>query len=481
MSEFRRQHPVAAITRAVDLIRDNFITILILMVVGAGGSEGVAFIWWFTGLLFFLLTAGVADWWRFQYWADKEKLNIRQGVLVRKNLTLTRERIQVIDVTSGVVQRLFGLVSVEVQTAGSGSREAYLSAVTTEEAERLTALLRNGYRQLADEGTEAAVSPESRYPLPVRELLIAASTSGSFGIALSIIATLFSQVEPLLTETEIHEWFAAELPETDTLFFVSLIAVFVLFAWLLSFLGVLLSYGNFCLELRDDEMVITRGLLEKKRITVPFNRIQAVRVVEGVMRQPFGFANISVESAGFGDQKGSGSVVIHPLIRRSRVSSFLREVLPEYDGEPRTSKPPLRSLTRYMIRSTAVLAIAVGALWLLAGTGDWIWVLLLPGLAWGWLRHRDAEAGADERRLLLCGRVLARTTAIVLKNRVQDVTVSTSLIQRYRNLMNLEVRVASGEQGRGFLVREMEPERARELLGWMAIDNPFLQTEKEGT
>lgn len=50
---------------------------------------------------------------------------------------MAKERIQVIDVTEGLVQRVFGLVKVEVKTAGGGTESATINAMTFEEAEEL--------------------------------------------------------------------------------------------------------------------------------------------------------------------------------------------------------------------------------------------------------------------------------------------------------------------------------------------------------
>ncbi|MEX2600340.1 MAG: PH domain-containing protein [Balneolaceae bacterium] len=474
MSDFQRQHPVAAITRAVDLVRGNFVTIVVLMVVGASGSGGVTFAWWLAGLFLFLLVSGTAGWWRFVYRVEKGELQIRQGIFVRKNLFLTRDRIQVIDVTAGIIQRMFGLVSVEIKTAGSTSREASLSAVSRSEAHRLTDLLRNGELHGEGEEAEAAAVEQTRktYHLPAKELLIAASTSGSFGIALSIIATIFSQIEPLISETELYEWFLAVIPsEADGTLILSLVAVFVLFAWLMSFFGTLLTYGDFTLTLEEDEMVIRRGIFEKKQITVPFNRIQAVRVVEGMLRQPFGYGTLYVESAGYGDQKGSGSVVIFPLMKSSEIELFLGEVLPGYRGTVKAEKPPLRAVTRYIIRSTLVLALVLAGVWGVLNASAWIWILLIPGIFWGWLRHHDAAVGVDQERIILSSRVLARTTAMVRKERAQDLHVSSSMIQRFRGFADLEVSVASGDQGRSFRIRDLEADTPERLLPWITKEH----------
>src|SRR5690625_5435756 len=66
MSEFQRQHPVAAISRAFGLIKGNMITILVFLYVGSQ-SESFSFWIWLGGGAAFLLTAGFLNWWRFLF------------------------------------------------------------------------------------------------------------------------------------------------------------------------------------------------------------------------------------------------------------------------------------------------------------------------------------------------------------------------------------------------------------------------------
>ncbi len=101
MSEFRRQHPVAAITQFLTVIRQNIVTIIIVFFLGSTRSYGDWF-WYF--LLFGVITAlimGVFGWWKFKYRVFEEELQINKGVLVRNKLYLSKDRIQVIDVTQG--------------------------------------------------------------------------------------------------------------------------------------------------------------------------------------------------------------------------------------------------------------------------------------------------------------------------------------------------------------------------------------------
>lgn len=462
MSDFQRQHPVAAISRALGLIRGNFVTILVFLFVGAR-SDNFPFLWWISGGVGFLLIVGFANWWRFLYKVEDDTLHIKSGILVRKDLYLTKDRIQVIDVTSGILQRMFGLVRLDIQTAGSSSRQAAIEAITRDDARVINQLLRpdkNGHSAEHDvEGTESEVKKDVQksIKLPVKELLIAASTSGSFGIALSLIATVFSQVEPLISQSEMYEYLIELIPsDTDAVVILATIGVFIIFAWLISFFSTLFKYGNFQLDVKEEEIVVSRGIFEKKRITIPYNRIQAIHVTEGMIRQPLGYASLHLESAGYGDEKGSGSFVLFPLIGKTDIHTLLQDVLPDYNRGVKGMKPPSRSLRRYIFRSSVLVLLATGILYWLLSLNIWIWLLPLLSVFWGWLRYKDAAAGWDRDLFVIRSRFLSKSTAYIMKKRIQDFTLQQSFFQRRRDLCSIKMYVASGDHGKSFGVSDLE-------------------------
>jgi putative membrane protein len=468
MFDFQRQHPVAAVSRAFSLIKGNLVTIIVFLVVGAR-SESFPFLWWIGGGFAFLLIAGVANWWRFLFKIEEGVLHIKSGIFIRKNLYLSKDRVQVIDITSGVIERLFGLVRVDIQTAGSSSREAAIDAISIDKAREINRLLRD--EDAESEQSEKEIENDIKeFGLPSKELLIAASTSGSFGIALSILATVFSQVEPLISESQLFEYLFEVLPsQTDFVFFVTVVMIFVVFAWLLSFFSTLFSYGNFSLTVKDKEMVITRGVFEKKRVTVPYNRIQAIHVAEGMIRQPLGYASMHLESAGYGDEKGTGSIVLFPLVKRSEVLQLLNEVVPSYQKEMNGLRLPKRALRRYLFRSTFLITAVIVPLYFWLNLNNWIWLIPALSMLWGWLKYRAAAVGWNEGSFIFRSRTLSKSTAFINRNRIQNITISQSPFQRWRNLCTAEIHVASGDRGKSFSVRDLEAKTGIELMNEIKI------------
>jgi putative membrane protein len=83
---------------------------------------------------------------RFRF--DAEGIHMRWGILFRRQINLTYARIQDIHLTSGLIQRWFGLADVKIQTAsGSADAEMTLEGLLEFEAVRdfLYARMR-GYR-----------------------------------------------------------------------------------------------------------------------------------------------------------------------------------------------------------------------------------------------------------------------------------------------------------------------------------------------
>ncbi len=454
MSEARRQHPVAALTNSLKVVREHLVKIIILYLVGGQQSQSTFFS--FTGLgilLGVLLLWGVLSWMRFNYRVEEGSLKIEYGVFVHKKLDIPSRRIQVIDVSSGIVQRMFGLVSLKVQTAGQSSEETEISAVTREEAERIREELRvDKDEEEQEEGSPAARGPT--HQLSLNRLVVAGVTSGSIGVALSIIATILSQVTDILVETQLYEYLA-DYFESVTGLLVTLTLLFLLAGMLLAFLGTLVRFADFSVKRQNDQLVISRGLFERKQMTIPLNRIQSIRLVEGVLRQPFGLLSLQVDSAGYADEEGK-STELFPLMKRSEVQPFIRDMLPEFDLEAPGISPPLRASRRFIVKLVVPAVIGVAGILYYDIMGYEVLGVLPVVTGWGWLRYKDTALGRTEDMIFMRYRRLSRTTVLIPRKRIQRVTFTQNPFQKRGQVSDVIVTVASGRTGASFRVQHMD-------------------------
>jgi len=160
---------------------------------------------------------GIAYYYRFTYEATPDTFDVTSGVFSRRSREIPYRRIQNVDISQGVFQRILGLAVVSVETAGGGETEAMLNYVSEGEAERLRAEIRRLTAKTDDEastdecaapadGDDSATDvgergrqtrsrdegkPTLLFDLEFRELLLYALTSFRWGAAVFPIAILF--------------------------------------------------------------------------------------------------------------------------------------------------------------------------------------------------------------------------------------------------------------------------------------------------
>lgn len=416
MSEFRRQHPVAAVTQFLTVVRQNLVPIVIFLVVGTRNTDN--YFWYFFAFgVISTLVLGILGWVRFTYRVDGDELQIKKGIFVRKNLYLTKDRIQVIDITEGLLQRVFGLVKVEVKSAGSGTDNATISAITRDEALELRSLLRGEVKSDQEESVveveQVSDSEVIEWRLSGRDLLLAALTSGNFGLIASILGAISGQLDQFITEENMY-YILDKVPGLgNTSLFVGIFILIFIISYLFSFIGVIFQYADFKVEKKEKELHITSGLLERKHITIPFNRIQALRFVEGVFREPFGYGMLYVESAGFEQKSNERSIVLLPFIKKAKLNSFLSEFLEEVEQPEKTITPPKRAFLRYLRRPNYILLLAVLITWWFWDFGWIFFGFVIPATFLGWLRFNDAKLSFNKQMMTLQYRVLAKKNGLL--------------------------------------------------------------------
>ena len=460
----RKLHPAAIVSGALRQLREAIVPVVFGVFVTSGlpsPSELLSF--GTLALLVALVFAAVSGWltWdRTLYRVDTTGLHLRRGVFRVNQTWLPAERVQAVDVVRGPVQRLFGVVELHVQSAGGGRQaEVVLSALSTEAAQEVRTLL-GGRAVAAEDPTVTVASRRIRR----RDVLLAGATSGSVGIAVPVGAALLQVVDNLPWDRlrrsdEVDPGILPTSPSTLLLAG----AVVLLAVWLIGVIGAVVAFSGFTVTRDGDRLRTRRGLLERREASVPVSRVHAVRVVEGVLRQPFGLAQVRVETAGYADEAAAARTLF-PLLRRRDVPRFLRELLPELEDTLDDLAPvPRRARRRYVLPAVlAVLAAAAGLAVLLfpGGLAPAVAVLALVA-GWGVLRHRAAGWALRDGRLVVRRRRLARTTVVAVADQLEERQLAQNPFTRRAGLATFGVALGSKTRTE---VAHLEVETARTLL-----------------
>lgn len=521
----RRQQPAVIFLDAVRGLGALIVPVLILLVTRNGDRQQQVILVisgiYIVGSLIFQYVA----WRHFTFEVTGSDLRVYSGVLERKERLVPLERIQSVDIQETLLQRLFQVVGVRVETAAGGSQSAdvKIDALTRADAEQLRrrlGVIQRGAPAPAPATSGAATGPdgatgadwtpgvvgEPGAPLapaaPVstvasegepirrlgtRQLLIAGITSGTIGPALAVVGFLSQTADDFLPN-EVYERVFSGASSLGLRAIITLVIGLGLLAWIMATVGAVLTYGNFELRRAGDRVVISHGLLDRRRRTVPVARMQAIVVHEGILRRPFGLASVSFMSAGYGQEQGE-SATLWPLLRKDEAMALVAEVAPSLATsiEPADlAGPPPRALSRYLVIDlvswlvfgglilAATWAVTSGVLpfrwtWL-----QWWWgglvLAALPVVALdSFMRYRDAGWRIDPSELLVISSGgLTRKTTVVPRRRIQFRVIERNIFQRRANLATLKVGIASGGGGGEAKIEHLDQEVVSTIVSDLA-------------
>ncbi|MGR8015168.1 PH domain-containing protein [Bacillus sp. RM3] len=492
MSEPKRVHPISMfidfISDAVSMIKNFIIPFFVLIFVNSNSSiRFYAFI--ILGvLLLWKAVSTVLAWRRFTYRMEDDEFRVESGVITKKKKYISLERIQTVNTSEGIFQRIFGLVRVQIETAGgTDGPEVSLTAITKAEAEQLKQSIFNRKKSLqqeemndenldlpdpltAQQPVEKEISVSYRMGIP--ELLLAATTSSGIGVIISGCLAIYTQIDEILPLDGFVKQFSF-LSHASVEIYAILIFIAVLLAWILSVGVTALQYANFNAKRKGKDIIITRGLIERHQMTIPLARIQAVKIKENILREPFGFATVMLVSAGGSITEKETSSVLFPLIRKKKINELLTQFTDQYQLAPESElkKVPKRSLKRYLI-SYGFVPLLVGII-LSVRFPPWGYLALIPlpfALFFGYLAYKQSGYVIKDQLIQLTTRGIGKTTGIVLRKRMQNYTMTQSYFQKKGRVASIHTFVKSSALLDSFGVHHLEEEDAARVCDWYSYE-----------
>ncbi|WP_066415175.1 PH domain-containing protein [Halorubrum aethiopicum] len=388
-----------------------------------------------------LLVAGayeVAYYRRFEYELTEDTLDIRSGVISRREREIPYRRIQNVDVSRSVIQRAIGVAAVDLETAGGSSTEGSIRFVTPEEATRLQREVqrRKSADDAADGGDADSPGPveEELFAISPRELALVGALSFD-GRLIGLLAFAGSGSVPVVS---------GYLPDVSTLALgavaVAAAAALFLVSWAIGAAVSFSNYYGFRLSRAGDELRYERGLFRRYSGSIPTEKVQTLTVSDNPAKRALGYATLSIETAGYAPGQGGeyGSEAAVPIATADRVYELAREIEPF--GEPSFRRPPRRIRWRYAFRYALLLAVLVGVAfavdWYVAADVPWYapaaLLLAVPPAAHLKWKHRGYWLGEDH--LVTRNGFWSRSVRVVPYYRIQNVIDSRSVFQRRWNV-----------------------------------------------
>ncbi len=323
---------------------------------GLGGTDIVVIVA-ITGAVLVLglaitLTAAYIYYKRFTWEITESDIIIRSGLFFKKQVHVPFQRVQSIDFSASIIQRIIGIVKLKIDTAGgSTNRGVLIPGIKLAEAEALRAEVfrrkkiseitqdeamqqkMQEARAQMGEGTAIATSAavplnaadklvddvgseigglrgvfadnyyeeapvEYEHGLKAKELVLSALSGDHNLVIFAALVGLATQVPQLAGFLGLDGMLETAVESVLRSSVVPLIIGIIVFVFLITLvLGILnsaLSYGGFKARRRGGRIEVERGLLSRQSRGVAIPRVQSVQISQGFIRRIMGYAELKL-------------------------------------------------------------------------------------------------------------------------------------------------------------------------------------------
>jgi putative membrane protein len=331
--DWHRLHPLSPLVRAGRPLIALAVPVFLAVTSGQRNLVGLGID---VGVVAIIAGLGFVSWLVTRWRVEGDVLRIDSGLLRRSSQRLPLAQVQAIDVVQPGLARIVGLAEIRLRMASSDGKAGRLSYLPAADAQRLRA------RLLA-----LAHGLEAETPEPPERVLIKVPPG-------RLVASILLSTTGLMLEVIIITLAALAGPDP------ALVGV-AISGGLTSFLALgaalwrrLNSAYNLTVAEAGDGLRLRSGLLQTTAETIPYGRVQGLRLVEPLSWRPFGWCRLEADVAGKqgrrreNEAEGRTMRAILPVGTRSEAAWLIERILP--GAEVTLTRPPARARWKSPLR-----------------------------------------------------------------------------------------------------------------------------------
>ena len=409
---------------------------------------------------------------KYYFYIKGDKLIVKKGVFKKSTIEIPFDRIQSINFEQNLLHRVFNVVKINMDTAGSSKNELELNALNHQRATALSEVILGANKRQADSFSPHAVSTlekEVIFRLNVFKLIKVGLTVNhlrSVGIILFFFLWLFDNLREV--GLDMYERVEDYLPMAEALSRSFLVVIF--FVLLLSLISLIISMTRVVLRFydlkmyrKDNGFVVESGLLNRKEYAAKDAKIQLVSWSQNILQKLAGIFSISLKQASSIEVKNKKALQVVGLdkkdIERTQQYVFRKDhdELSDIQYEGVNTYYLLRRLGYW----TAVMLLALFVIWTIGKDSLLLYVLLFYtyGVLSFYLSFRKKKFGFGDKLMCLKGGIYGHASVIMQLYKIQGIKILSTPFQRRRKLCSLRMFTASGS----ILIPDIEKLRALEI------------------
>ncbi|MDM1408020.1 PH domain-containing protein [Myroides sp. DF42-4-2] len=310
-----KQAPIGIVVNFVyglqKLVR-AFFPLLILMLLRVTKGEWTLIIPWIvlSILAFFVVVLLIAylNYRNFTFHIEKETESfvVQKGIFNKTKSTIKLAKIQQVNINQTFINKLLGIYSIEVDSAGSVAKEGIIKSVSHEVAQALKQTLLT-YKENVIQSTESTNNPSVEHPtvsprdvrhISIGTLLKVGATTNylyTMGIVLLFANSLVYEGSKFFEDSLDDEAIDAFLEERVTLYVGLVVMLFFLAAiFVANIIRTVVKFYNYKMVVQHQRLFLSYGLLQTKSTIIKPSRVQLVKIVRNYFQKLWGIAGFKI-------------------------------------------------------------------------------------------------------------------------------------------------------------------------------------------
>ncbi|MFT4533783.1 MAG: putative membrane protein [Saprospiraceae bacterium] len=493
-SEPTRQSAVAIlliILKTYRILVRQALPLILLFFVGKGFSGGKGR----TILIGISVFAGlgmiysIINYFRYYFYINNDELIIESGVFKRSKLNVPFDRIQTINFEQNIIHRVFNVVRLKIDTAGSAKAEFEFHAISYEKAESLRNLLLSKKKQVSKgnepslliDGLEDEGSPAFKtiMQLDVKDLIKAGAVENhlrSGGIILAFMWWIWSSIDEMGMHEDIFNDKIEEtvMSQVNSGLILIGIAIFIFFflSFFISMIKMVITNYDLKFMRSENGFKINGGLFTKKDVSALDHKIQVVSWSDNPLKKLIGIKDLRLKQASSIVLNKKTSIKI-PSCKDEHIE-LVKNTLYGKSALSGINYSPIDK--RYFYRNGGIISLFfIGLVSLLLFLDQNTQAILFGALGAlivfsFYLSYRKKRYGFNKEMLVIRGGTYGDKTELLPIYKIQSLSKKQSPYQRRNGLANLVVHTASGKVGIPYIDNGIAQNIMDEFLYRIEID-----------
>ncbi|HEY9117305.1 MAG TPA: PH domain-containing protein [Roseivirga sp.] len=406
------------------------------------------------------LGGSILTYFRFYFHIEDGSFIIDKGILKRTKTNIPFERIQTINLQQNILHQIFGVVSLEIDTAGAKKSELTIDALNKEDAEALRKFILEEKEQLIEANSDLTaenqqieeVEENTILTLDIPDLLKIGISQNHLKSMAILFAFVFSTLNEItdniseLVESQLSGY--QEFIASNTwVVFVGSVFIVAIISFLYSLINTVLKNFELKLSSRRGGFKLVRGLLNKEEISINKSKVQTISWSDNPLRRAFKMYTVQIEQASSAEADQLKSKIIIPGSYIDQVHRVINMVFPkEFNRPEEQHRVSILLKYRLLIFIGTIPALGASAIgyYNVGLTGLWFLIWMPMVLLSVSLYYKKRSFELNDELLKNNRGTFGNHYELIQLYKIQAVRIKQSWYQRRKSLATVELFTAAG-------------------------------------